>query len=109
MRGSDEISIDGAPFVSAARAAKEFGFVRDYVARLCREGAVRGQQIESNWYVDLKSLQDFLDKREERQKRRNEELRRAWRAEPEQPDSSVDQKQFSVSRLHAQTLPPPEL
>src|ERR1700689_5729110 len=108
MRGSDEIVIQGSRYVSAARAAKESGFVRDYIARLCRQGVVRGQQIDSAWYVDPKSLQQFLTDRKDRQDRRNEELRRASRAISDQKTSS-DQNNVSTPALHALTLPPPEL
>jgi hypothetical protein len=34
MRGFDEIGIDEVRYLATADAAKEFGFVRDYVARL---------------------------------------------------------------------------
>jgi hypothetical protein len=104
MRGSNEIIIHGSRYVSAARAAKEFGFVRDHIARLCRQGVVRGQQINSAWYVDLQSLQHFVDERKKRQQLRNEELRRAFRAVPE----LADQNNVSTPASHALTLPPPE-
>jgi hypothetical protein len=108
MRGSDEIVIQGSRYVSAARAAKESGFVRDYIARLCRQGVVRGQQIDSAWYVDPKSLQQFLSDRKDHQDRRNEELRRASRALLDQK-TSPNQNNLSAPALHALTLPSPEL
>jgi hypothetical protein len=38
-----EINIGGVPHHSAAEIARKYGYDRDYVARLCRQGKVRGQ------------------------------------------------------------------
>jgi hypothetical protein len=109
MRGSDEIFISGTRFISASLAAKEFGFVRDHVARLCRQGLVLGQRVDSNWYVDPESLRQFVSKREEDQKRRNEELRRAFRTEPAEPDPALEQENIAAPRSHALAVAPQEL
>ena len=36
------------------------GYVRDYVARLCREGKVAGRQLGRLWYVNLDSFAAFV-------------------------------------------------
>jgi hypothetical protein len=58
--GADEIFFDGVRYVSAAQAAADFGFVRDYVARLARIGKIRGKKIGSNWYVEYPAFQEFV-------------------------------------------------
>jgi hypothetical protein len=47
-----EINIGGIPYHSVAEIARKYGYVRDYVARLCRQGKVRGRRLGKLWYVD---------------------------------------------------------
>jgi hypothetical protein len=53
---SDEILFDGVRFLPARDIARTHGYVRDYVARLCREGKVAGRQLGRPWYVDAESF-----------------------------------------------------
>ena len=71
---SDEIFFDGIRHISANDAAASSGFTRDYIARLCRDGKVRGRRIGKNWYVDHNSFQSFLVGQEYAKSRRNESL-----------------------------------
>ncbi len=57
--GSSLIVIDDMRFLLAAEVAKRHGYVRDYVARLCRTGKVRGRRIANSWYVDEDSFLAF--------------------------------------------------
>ena len=57
---SDEIFFDGVKYISASDAASSSDLTRDYVARLCRGGKVRGRRIGTHWYVDQDSFQSFL-------------------------------------------------
>src|SRR3989344_312899 len=61
---SDEIFFDGVRYISAGDAAEISDLTRDYVARLCRAGTVRGRRIGKNWYVDDTSLRTFLISKE---------------------------------------------
>jgi len=47
-------------YVPAAQAAADFGFVRDYIARLARIGKIRGRKIGANWYVEYPAFQQFV-------------------------------------------------
>src|SRR3990167_10423398 len=71
---SDEITIDGITYVSTGDASIHLGLSRDYIARLCRDGKVRGRRIGKNWYVDHNSFQSFLVGQEYAKSRRNESL-----------------------------------
>jgi hypothetical protein len=51
-----EIKIGGVPYHSAAEVARKYGYVRDYVARLCRQGKVRGRRLGKLCYVDTESF-----------------------------------------------------
>jgi hypothetical protein len=57
---SYEINIGGVPYQPAAEVASKYGYVRDYVARLCRQGKVRGRRLGKLWYVDAESFAAFV-------------------------------------------------
>jgi hypothetical protein len=59
-RLSGEIYIGGTRHLSARDTARKYCYVRDYVARLCRQGKVAGRQLGRLWYVDVDSFASFL-------------------------------------------------
>ena len=71
---SDEIFFNGVRFVSAQEAAEISNLTRDYVARLCRHGLVRGRRVGKNWYVDELALKEFLIQQEYTKAKRRVEL-----------------------------------
>jgi hypothetical protein len=75
LDGVDEISIDGVRYISAAQAARDIGLVRDYIARLCREGKVHGRRVGKNWYVEKSSFQSFIITHEYERSLRKESLK----------------------------------
>jgi len=60
MPTSDEIYIGGARYLPAREIARTHGYVRDYVARLCREGKVAGRRLGTLWYVNPDSFAAFV-------------------------------------------------
>jgi hypothetical protein len=60
-----EINIGGVPYHSAAEIAGKYGYARDYVARLCRQGKVRGRRLGKLWYVDTESFAAFVRRSDE--------------------------------------------
>ena len=61
---SYEINIGGVPHHSAAEIARKYGFDRDYVARLCRQGKARGRRLGKLWYVDTESFAAFVRRKD---------------------------------------------
>jgi hypothetical protein len=59
---SNGFVLNGARYLSAREIAREHGYVRDYVARLCRQGKVSGHQLGRNWYVQVESFADFISR-----------------------------------------------
>ena len=78
---SDEIFFEGKRYISAYEAASLAGFTRDYVARLCREGKIRGRRVGRNWYVESNELQSFVLSQTHLQSLRNESLSQERRKE----------------------------
>ena len=73
---NDEIFFDEVKYICANDAAASSGLTRDYVARLCREGKLRGRQIGKNWYVNQESLSSFLVNQSYLKAARREEVAR---------------------------------
>src|SRR4051812_29559995 len=71
---SDDIQFDGVRYVAAAEAGAQVNLSRDYIAKLCREGKVRGRRIGKNWFVEIDSLSNFLGQNAEEKNSRNEKL-----------------------------------
>jgi hypothetical protein len=55
-----KIVIGGARHLPARDIARTYGYVPDYVARLCRQNRVRGRKLGSLWYVDVESFAAFV-------------------------------------------------
>src|SRR3989344_325545 len=71
---SDEIYFDGVRFLSTVDAAARTGFSRDYIYRLCKEGQLAGRRIGKSWYVDNRSLDNFVLEQHTVRSRRREDL-----------------------------------
>ncbi len=59
---SDDIPLEfnGVPYVHNKVAAGHAGLSRDYIARLCKRGVLRGERLAGAWYVNIASVNEFL-------------------------------------------------
>jgi excisionase family DNA binding protein len=55
------VKINGITFDTPKQAAIVFGYSRDYVTRLAREGKISASQIGRQWYVNLDSLKNYAE------------------------------------------------
>ena len=59
-RTARELVVEGVHFVAAGTLAADHGLGRDWVARLARQGKVRGRQFGSQWFLDDNSFKNYL-------------------------------------------------
>ena len=52
------LKLDGKKFISARRAAENFGYTSDYVGQLCRAKKINARLVGRSWYVLEKDLID---------------------------------------------------
>ncbi len=71
---NDKINSDEDSYVSANEAASSSGFTRDYITRLSRQGKINAKRIEKSWYVDKRSLQEFVENQEAQKEIRRRQL-----------------------------------
>lgn len=73
-RAEKHLFADGSRYISAGDAASLYGFTRDYVGKLCREGSVRAKRVGSRWFVSEESLVTFVLDQQQAHKRRRKDL-----------------------------------
>ncbi len=77
------LTIEGKEYVPATIAGKHFGYTKDYLLMLIKQGHIEGQKIGNKWYVNIPSAEKHFriarEKRAVRKKQisreRKEELR----------------------------------
>jgi hypothetical protein len=80
---SQILTVEDRDYIPAGSVGKHFGYTRDYILTLAREGKIDGKKIGHRWYVSLESAENYFAtakvQREERkqiiQKERLTELR----------------------------------
>lgn len=58
----DEIIISDRRFISAKRAAEEYGYNSDYIGQLVRSKKVHGTKVGRAWYVDEEKLNTLFER-----------------------------------------------
>jgi hypothetical protein len=70
----------GRNFIPASEAGERFGYTRDYIIMLARDGKITGKKIGHKWYVDGISVESFFNtskvEREARRRKLSEERKR---------------------------------
>ncbi len=72
---STSIEINGATLVSIKEASKTVSYSRDYLTKLAREQKIIATQIGRQWFIDVSSLQAFVEDMALEQVVRKEHLR----------------------------------
>lgn len=97
---SNTLTIDGKEYVSATSAGKHFGYTKDYLLLLIKQGFIDGQKIGHKWYVNIPSAEVHFEeaskKRELRKKRisqeRKNELKKNSHAHAKKPAIATAKK-----------------
>jgi len=58
---AQSLSVNGVPYVSATQAGKQFGYTKDYMLMLARDGKIDGRKIGHRWYINTASVQRFFE------------------------------------------------
>ena len=78
---STPIEINGNALVPLKEAAKKIAYSRDYLAKLARDKKIVATHMGRQWFVDMNSLQSFLNETALEQEVRNQHLREERRRE----------------------------
>ncbi|MCB9810517.1 MAG: helix-turn-helix domain-containing protein [Candidatus Nomurabacteria bacterium] len=58
---SVQIEIDGIKMLSLKLAAKQVSYSRDYISKLARDKKIVATQVGRHWFIDIVSLERFID------------------------------------------------
>jgi hypothetical protein len=83
--------------VAARDIARRNRYERDYVARLCREGKVRGHQFGTHWYVDETSFKNYFVQREHERATRYQRIAAERRGEYHAAKAAVSENRLSLN------------
>ncbi|MCA9359394.1 hypothetical protein KC926_04305, partial [Candidatus Kaiserbacteria bacterium] len=96
------LEIDGKKFQTIKSVANKVSYSRDYITRLAREGKILATHVGRQWFVDLDSLNNYIDttakETEVRKKMLSEERKR------EQIIATAAQKKKDIQTRKAKTL-----
>lgn len=104
---SSVLIIGGKEFVPALAAGKHFGYTKDYLLMLIKQGHIEGQKIGNKWYVNIPSAERHFRvakaKREVRKKQvsqeRKEELRRSHKTQKSVRKTSARRTPLALGAL----------
>lgn len=92
-----ELNFNNKKFLSSKRAGEEASYTNDYVARLCRNGKVKGRMVGRTWYVEEESFQKFLNEHTARKEDRKKQL--ASERKKEYIEAALEQKRSMLSSV----------
>lgn len=72
---SKMLNINGAHYLPATEAGRNFGYTNDYVAKLAREKKILGTRVGRQWFVDPESLKSFIKEAKQRKQEHAKRLR----------------------------------
>lgn len=61
---SSSITFDEKEFAPATFAGKQFGYSKDYLLLLIKNGKIEGKKVGNKWYVNLPSAEAFFERAE---------------------------------------------
>ncbi len=57
---SSQLQIDGKDYVTATTAGKHFGYTKDYMLLLAKDGKIDGKKIGHKWHINIPSAKSFF-------------------------------------------------
>ncbi len=58
---SQSLTINDREYIPAGEVGRHFGYTRDYILTLSREGKIDGRKVGHRWYVNLASAKTFFE------------------------------------------------
>ncbi len=80
MAAKEHVLINGVSYISARRAAREFGYTPDYIGQLVRKGMIRGHTFSRTLFVSQKSLAVYIEKAKAEKEARSKERKTEFKA-----------------------------
>lgn len=92
---ANALTIEGKEYVPATIAGKHFGYTKDYLLMLIKEGKIEGQKIGNKWYAHIPSAEEHFRVASEARENRRRQISLERKAELK--------KNSQVKKSHTQT------
>lgn len=92
------LTVENKKYIPAGQVGKHFGYTRDYILTLAREGKIDGRKIGHRWYVNLDSAKAFFETAKIEREERKQVIREVRREEL-RAHTIVEGKTVKHSRL----------
>ena len=97
------LTIEGKEYVPATIAGKHFGYTKDYLLLLIKQGSIDGKKIGNRWYVHIPSAEKFFVEAREKREVRKKEISQERKAELKK-HTQVRKQSKKTNRLPAMIL-----
>jgi hypothetical protein len=78
---SQTLTVENRDYIPAGKVGKHFGYTRDYILMLARDGKIDGRKIGHRWYVNLESAEKFFHEAKILREEKKQEIRQVRKAE----------------------------
>lgn len=78
---SQVLTVNNRNYIPAGKVGKHFGYTRDYILMLARDGRIDGMKVGHRWYVNLESAENYFSLAKEIREERKQVIRAERRAE----------------------------
>jgi hypothetical protein len=68
------LNVEGKEYTAAMVAAKQFGYTKDYLLLLIKDGKIDGRKVGNKWYVHVPTAETFFKNAVERRKERRKQI-----------------------------------
>lgn len=96
---SNILTIDGKEYVPATTAGKHFGYTKDYLLLLIKQGYIDGQKIGNKWYVHIPSAERYFHEASAKREMRKKLISQERKAELRKYTSARKEKKILTRHL----------
>lgn len=101
---SSILQIEGSEYHPATVAAKHFGYTKEYLLMLAKQGKVDGRKVANKWYIKLSSAEDYFTEARGTQEERRRTVSEARKRELQERNMHRTHNRARALRINRRTL-----
>jgi len=101
---SSILHIEGNEYHPATVAAKHFGYTKEYLLMLAKQGKVEGRKVANKWYIELSSAEKYFTEARGTQEERRRAVSEARKRELQERNTHRAHDSVRAKRINRRTL-----
>ncbi len=101
---SSILQIEGNEYHPATVAAKHFGYTKEYLLMLAKQGKVDGRKVANKWYIRLSSAEKYFTEARDTQEERRRAVSEARKRELQERNMHRTHSRVRALRINRRTL-----